>query len=84
MYYKISDFIEDWKYELELTLKVLSNLTDEVLNVKFNNEIRSAGRLAWQIVTSVVEMTHRTELTFESVDENAPIPSSVKEVVYEY
>jgi uncharacterized damage-inducible protein DinB len=29
-------------------------------------------------------MTHRTELTFESVDENTPTPSSVKEIVDEY
>jgi uncharacterized damage-inducible protein DinB len=84
MYYKLSDFIEDWKYESEATIKVFSNLTDESLTVKFNNEIRTPGRLAWHIVTSVVEMTHRTELTFESVDENTPIPSSVKEIVDEY
>ncbi|MDZ7625657.1 MAG: hypothetical protein U5J96_14590 [Ignavibacteriaceae bacterium] len=52
MYYKISDFIEDWKYESDSTIKILSNLTDEVLTVKFNNEIRTAGRLAWHIVRS--------------------------------
>lgn len=84
MYYKLSDFIEDWKYESEATIKVLSNLTDESLNIKFNNEIRTPGRLAWHIVTSVLEMTHRTELTFESVDENTPIPASVKEIVDKY
>jgi uncharacterized damage-inducible protein DinB len=84
MYYKISDFIEDWKYESGSTLKVLSNLTDKCLTKKFNDEIRTPGRLAWHIVTSVVEMTHRTELTFESADENTPTPSSVKEIVDEY
>jgi uncharacterized damage-inducible protein DinB len=84
MYYKITDFIEDWKYESEATIKVLYNLTDEILTVKFNNEIRTAGKLAWHIVTSVGEMAHRTGLTFETVDENAPIPSSVKEIVDEY
>ena len=84
MYYKISDFIEDWKYESESTVKVLSNLTDEVLTVKFNNEIRSAGRLAWHIVTSVGEMAHRTGLTFRAVDDKAPIPTTAKEIVDEY
>jgi uncharacterized damage-inducible protein DinB len=84
MYYKISDFIEDWKYESESTIKILSNLTDEVLTVKFNNEIRTAGRLAWHIVTTLGEMAHRTGLTFETIDENAPIPSSVKEIVDQY
>jgi uncharacterized damage-inducible protein DinB len=84
MYYKISDFIEDWKYESEATFKVLSNLSDETLTVKFNNEIRTAGRLAWHIVISIGEMAHRTGLTFETVDENALIPSRTKEIVDEY
>ncbi|MDX1701030.1 MAG: DinB family protein [Melioribacteraceae bacterium] len=84
MYCKISEFIEDWKHESESTIKVLSNLTDKVLTVKFNKEIRTAGRLAWHIITSVGEMAHRTGLTFETVDENAPIPKSVKEIVNEY
>jgi uncharacterized damage-inducible protein DinB len=84
MYHKISDFIDDWKYESEATIKVFSNLSDESLTVKFNNEIRTPGRLAWHIVTSVGEMIHRTGLTFETVDENAPIPSTAKEIVDEY
>ena len=84
MYYKISDFIEDWKYESGSTIKVLSNMSDESLTVKFNNEIRTLGRLAWHIVTTVEEMAHRTGLTFETVDENAPVPSTAKEIVDEY
>ena len=84
MYYKISDFIEDWKYESGSTIKVLSNMSDESLTVKFNNEIRTLGRLAWHIVTTVGEMAHRTGLTFETVDENAPVPSTAKEIVDEY
>ena len=84
MYYKISDFIEDWKYESESTLKVLSNLTDASLTKNFGENIRTPGRLAWHIVTSVGEMAHHTGLTFETVDENAPIPKTVEEIVDEY
>jgi uncharacterized damage-inducible protein DinB len=84
MYYKISDFIKDWKYESESTIKMLGNLSDESLTVKFNNDIRTLGRLAWHIVTTVGEMTHRTGLTFKTVDENAPIPATAKEIVEEY
>jgi len=84
MYHKLSDFIEDWKYESESTIKVLSNLTDEVLTVKFNKEIRTAGRLAWHIVTSVGEMAHRTGLTFDTVDDKSPIPATAKKIVDEY
>lgn len=84
MYYKISDFIEDWKYESESTIKVLCNLTDSSLTKSFGENIRTPGRLAWHIVTSLVELAQRTGLTFETVDELAPIPSSVKEIVEEY
>ena len=84
MYYKISDFLDDWKYESESTIKVLNNLSDESLTVKFNKEIRTPGRLAWHIVTSVGEMAHRTGLTFETVDDNSPIPSTAKEILDEY
>jgi uncharacterized damage-inducible protein DinB len=84
MYRRLSDFIDDWKYESEATIKVLSNISDESLTVKFNREIRTPGRLAWHIVTSVGEMAHRTGLTFETVNDDAPIPSTVKEIVDEY
>lgn len=84
MYYKISDFLEDWKYESDSTIKVLSNLTDEVLTVKFNNEIRTAGRLAWHIVTAIGDLGHRTGLTFETEGAYTSIPSTTKEIVDEY
>ena len=84
MYYKLSDFIFDWNYESESTIKVLSNLTDESLNKKVHEKVRTAGRLAWHITTSIGEMVHRTGLTFETVDEQVPIPASVSEIVKSY
>jgi uncharacterized damage-inducible protein DinB len=84
MYRKLSDFIDDWKYESEATLKILSNISDESLTVKFNKEIRTPGRLAWHIVQTVGEMAHRTGLSFETVNDDSPIPSTVKEIVDEY
>jgi uncharacterized damage-inducible protein DinB len=84
MYYKISDFIEDWKYESESTIKVLNNLTDEMLTVKFNNDIRTAGKLAWHIVGAIAELGHRMGLTFEEIDQDSPFPPTAKEIVDEY
>ncbi|MEJ2104555.1 MAG: DinB family protein [Ignavibacteriaceae bacterium] len=84
MYYKISDFIEDWKYESESTIKVLSNLTDDVLTVKFNNEIRTPGRLAWHIVGAVAELGHRMGLNIKEIDQDAPFPPIAKEIVDNY
>ena len=84
MFYKISDFISDWAYESESTIKVLSNLTDEMLTKKVHEKVRAPGRLAWHITTSIGEMVHRTGLTFETVDENAPIPTSLAEIINSY
>lgn len=84
MYYKISDFISDWTYESESTIKVFSKLTDESLGKKVHEKVRTAGKLAWHITTTIPEMMNRTELKIESVKENAPIPNTVGELVSAY
>jgi len=84
MYRNIQDFINDWAYESEATLKVFNNLTDDSLNKKINENVRTAGRLAWHITTSIGEMAHRTGLSFKTVDKDSPVPSTVKEIVEAY
>jgi uncharacterized damage-inducible protein DinB len=84
MYYKISDFLDDWKYESESTIKVLNNLTDASLTKKFGENIRTPGKLAWHIVGAISDLGHRMGLTFEKVDQNSPFPSTTKEIVDEY
>lgn len=84
MYSKVTEFIEDWKYESESTLKVFENLTDDSLDFKPNKNVRSPGRLAWHIVTTLGEMVHRTGLKFDATPEDAPLPSTVKEICDEY
>ncbi len=84
MYYKIEDFVKDWKYESEATLKIFNNLTNETLTRKVDDNVRTAGRLAWHITTSLGEMAHRTELTFKTVDDQSSIPDTTKEIVDAY
>ena len=84
MYRKLEDFINDWTQECESTLKVFNNLTDESLTNKVNENVRTAGRLAWHITTSIVQMGHHTGLTFNSVEENSPAPATAKEIVSGY
>jgi uncharacterized damage-inducible protein DinB len=84
MYHTISEFEEDWKYEAEATLKIIHNLTDESLTVKLNKEIRTLGRLAWHIVTTLGEMVQQTELKFETVSDDSPIPPTAREIYDEY
>lgn len=84
MYRKLSDFINDWTYEYQSTLKVFDNLTDESLTKRVNENVRTAGVLAWHITTSIGEMAHRTGLTFKTVESDSVIPSTVNEIVQIY
>jgi uncharacterized damage-inducible protein DinB len=84
MYSKLSEFFEDWKYESESTLKIFNQLADESLAKKFNDDIRTPGRLAWHLVTTIGEMVQRTGLMFDATPENAPVPGTAKELCDEY
>lgn len=84
MYNKLSDFLTEWKYESESTLKVFEQLTDDSLTKKFNENVRTPGRLAWHLVTTIGEMVQRTGLKFDATPEDAPMPSTVKEICNEY
>lgn len=84
MYYKISDFISDWTYESESTIKVFLNLTNESLTKKVNEKVRTAGRLAWHITASIPEMMNRTGFKIEEVKEDSTVSSNVSELVKVY
>ncbi len=84
MYYKLQDFIEDWAYESEATLKILNNLTDDSINKVVSENVRTAGRLAWHITTSIGEMAKRTGLKFKCAETDSPVPSSAKEIAEAY
>jgi uncharacterized damage-inducible protein DinB len=84
MYRKIEDFINDWAYESESTLKLFNNLSDESLTKHTGSNLRTAGRLAWHITTSIGEIMHRTGLSFQTVNTDAPIPNTAKELIEEY
>ena len=84
MYGKLSDFITEWKYESESTFKIIDQLTDDSLAKKFNDNIRTPGRLAWHLVTTIGEMVQRTGLKFDATPEDAPVPVTMKEICEEY
>jgi len=84
MYRKLEDFLNDWEYESVATLKIFGNLTDESLTKIVNENIRTAGRLAWHITTAIGEMAHRTGLTFKTVESNSVVPTTAKEIVDAY
>ncbi len=84
MFRTIEDFINQWSYESEATVKVLKNLTDDSLRQKVTAEGRSLGTLAWHLVTTPCEMLQRTGLKPEGPDEHAPAPPKATEIIRQY
>jgi uncharacterized damage-inducible protein DinB len=83
MFNTVNDFLSDWKYESDATLKVIKNLTDESLNQKVTAEGRSLGFITWHITTSISEMLSKTGLPLKDISES-PAPKNVKAIYDEY
>jgi uncharacterized damage-inducible protein DinB len=84
MYRFVQDFIEDWKYENEATLKVFKNLTDTSLNQKVTADGRSLGFLAWHIVLSIGEMGSKAGLDILAPPEDSPVPKNASDISTAY
>jgi uncharacterized damage-inducible protein DinB len=80
----IADFVFLWSRELESTQKILKHIPDRSLHHSVHPDVRSLGRLAWHIVTTMPEMMEKTGLRLEGVSADAPIPSSSKEILRAY
>jgi uncharacterized damage-inducible protein DinB len=84
MFRNLADFYAIWQAELEATQKVLKHVTTKSLTEVVHPDIRSLGRSAWHIVTSIPEMAGRTGLKLDGPHHEAPIPGSAKEVFDAY
>lgn len=84
MYRVLNDFLEDWKYESELTIKLFGNITEESKNQKVTSGGRSLGFLAWHITQSIPEMMQRTGLLFQNFDEYEQEPEKFSDIILNY
>jgi uncharacterized damage-inducible protein DinB len=84
MYRKIEDFIADWAYESEATIKVFKNLTDKSLNQKATNDGRSLGFIAWHLTLTIGEMLSKAGLKVTAPPEDAPMPNNAAEIIKSY
>lgn len=84
MFTSIADFLELWKTESELTIKIFSNITDEVMNNKINDNVRSLSRTAWHITQTLTEMPFKAGIITDDVLEEKPIPNSMAEIIEIY
>jgi uncharacterized damage-inducible protein DinB len=80
----IADFNRTWQTELEATQKIFKHLTTASLNTVIHKDVRTPGRLAWHIVTSIPEMAHRTGITTTGPAADAPIPATANEIFDAY
>ncbi|MEJ2544683.1 MAG: DinB family protein [Calditrichaceae bacterium] len=81
MFRTIQDFIELWKSEADSTIKIFSNITDDKLDNKVSENIRSLGRLAWHITQTLTEMPYKAGIVDKDDLDELPVPSSVKDIV---
>jgi uncharacterized damage-inducible protein DinB len=84
MYRKVSDFLDDWKNESEMTLCIFKNLTDASLTQRVTQTGRSLGFLAWHITLTPREMLERAGLVIDSPVTHAPVPHTVNEIIKTY
>lgn len=80
----IADFDRTWQTELEATQKIFKHLTTGSLNTVLHKDVRTPGRLAWHIVTSIPEMSNRTGITIAGPAADAPIPATAKAIFDAY
>ena len=84
MYHTITEFLEDWKAESELTLKVFKNLNDESLSKPISDYRRTIGRLAWHITGAIGEMMRTAGSQIDASEDTLEMPSSAAAIYLEY
>lgn len=77
----ILDFDKLWSAEIESTQKIFNQLTDISLTQEVSPHIRTLGRLAWHMTTTIPEMMEKTGLTLAGPSADSPPPASAKEIV---
>lgn len=84
MYRKIEDFITEWGYESESTLRAFKNITNGSLNKKDNENVRSIAVLSWHITITLSEMLNKAGLPVTGPDEHSKPPATITEIIAAY
>lgn len=84
MYRTINDFLSDWRYESENTLKIFKQLTDESLQKIVHPDVRTLGFLSWHITHTLQEMMKLTGLNVDVKDQEDYKGETVKEICEAY
>ena len=83
MYRSIDDFLTDWKYETDSTLKVFALISDDKAKEKISVNIRSLATLGWHLTQTLTEMGTKAGLFDEDALEHLPVPT-MREIAETY
>jgi len=84
MFRKIDDFISDWAYESEGTVNLFKHISNNELNKKDHENVRTIARLAWHITITLSEMMNKAGLLVTGPDEHSKPPTDIKEIIAAY
>lgn len=80
MYTTVSDFIEEWNREAELTQRVLDSLTDDSLAQQVYLEGRTLGRIVWHFTTNIPDYLSEFGLVIDKIENAEILPSSAHQI----
>lgn len=81
---KLDDFLSEWKYESESTLKLFALIDEHRFHEQVHPNVRSCARLAFHITQTIGEMLERTGLHIEGYHEETDIYWSKHELINAY
>ncbi|AZU62521.1 DinB family protein [Neobacillus mesonae] len=84
MFQTLDGFFKLWNFEADATQKILNQLTDESLPQEVTPQNWTLGRIAWHTVTAIGVVTSRTDLSFDSSNQDYPVPTSAKSISDSY
>ncbi len=80
MYTTVNQFIKEFSYEYQSSLKVFKNITNESLLANANDNMRSLQRLVWHITVTQAEMLGKAGLTINGPEEHSKPSNNVIEI----
>jgi uncharacterized damage-inducible protein DinB len=84
MYRTIKDFIEDWKEEEMLSIKIFLKINDKIKAKKASANTRSLDRLAWHITQTITEMPYKAGIMDKDHLDGLAIPDSMEIIIKTY
>ncbi|PLX33659.1 MAG: hypothetical protein C0600_00040 [Ignavibacteria bacterium] len=84
MYTSLQSFLDDLRNESGKTIQILGAMTDNSLSQRVTESGRTAGTLAWHMVTSRSDMMRRFELEHKGPTEEDPEPPTAAGIVEGY